>query len=194
MGSALPESSADADTAHGLTFLIKAMLLRRIVLACQLAARAAGAAVVLACPVFGADTPNVIQLLTTPAGDVYAVTDVRGGLFRSRDGGRRWETMDGIGERSVHSLVAESAERLFALTAEGVLLSADSGASWSLVTDAEVAQLAFSPSGGRSIFRYWGCDPHPGVEDASGGTAVPFPKAFSGRLTATPAAPVQPPG
>jgi len=129
---------------------------------------------------------------------VYATYAGFGGehVWRSTDGGRSWQSLDGIGDRSVpdipvHCIVVDpsSPNRLFLGTDLGVLTSADGGASWAventgfanavteslaLTEDEDGDPILFAFTHGRGAWR---------VELAPG---PPAPRAPRGRVTNEP--------
>ena len=76
-----------------------------------------------------------------------------GGLFVSRDGGKHWTGVEGFQSQSIYSLAQSPSQAnfIFAGTLDGVYRSADSGASWTLISPPgsheihEVESLAVDP-------------------------------------------------
>jgi hypothetical protein len=80
--------------------------------------------------------PRVTQILFDPEDSALVLAGVEiGGVWRSRDGGKHWESsVAGMASDDVHGLavIRNGARKLFATTNKGVHVSDDDGDSWTL--------------------------------------------------------------
>ena len=100
--------------------------------------------------------PNVIQILVDPVGGLVALTEDKGGLFYSNDGGKQWAQGKGLPKTYLCRASAGPKKNLFMTTSDGVYCSVNGGADWFQSGRVNSAFIAFAPSGDLCLVKVWG--------------------------------------
>lgn len=103
---------------------------------------------------------TVNQLVEIEANVLVAVTQEKGGLFVSYDGGTTWQHPVGVPEIFYNRLDKVSSEHLFLTTAEGVFQTNAAFDKWKKISDRQIAAISCSTDMASCLVKEWGRMPY----------------------------------
>ncbi len=99
------------------------------------------------------DVPRIMQVRILPEGGLIALSQEKGGLYRSLPGGTGWRKV-AVPEVFIHHLAIHPDGTVYLASDDGLFRS--QGKSWERVLQGPIASIHFSPDGDKVLIKAWG--------------------------------------
>ncbi len=119
------------------------------------------------------DAPRIMQVRVLPDGSLIAVSQEKGGLYRSQPGGRNWRKVTTVPDAFLHHVDVDPGGNIVLSSDDGLWRSRGDG--FERVLRGPIASAHFAPDGAKVLVKVWGRGVYLlGADDLSADTVRSF--------------------